>query len=490
MPNLKEQFVRMLSRKKVASPGELMSALGLPKGEFEELVASEERSGTISVLRKKRTVADATEEGEKDVREGFPEQKLILSINAKGSIKLADADAISLGASKRNGWVKISGGAIQLTDAGMKSLDSEYTPRALLKSLLASGDQKRNAEITESNLELLKVLEKRGLVRLRQHSEIASIALSGNLGAAQQAASGDPGISRLTRAALKENAWVGRKFKPYDVNADVEQINPARLHPVHKLLNRIRSIWIGMGFTEVDGPIIESAFWNFDALFSPQDHPTREMQDTFFLSNPNELDIEDIELLSRVKKMHVNGWREAWREEIAKKSLLRTHTTVVSARHIYKYGRKSPGSYPIKLFSIGKVFRNETIDYKHLAELFQFDGIIMGEGLTLSNLMHTLRNFYSNAGIDAEFRPSYFPFVEPGLEAYYYDDKLKDEIELCGGGIIRTEITKALGTKKRVLAWGGGLDRMLFNAIELDALSDLYRNNIGWLRNVKEIKPL
>jgi phenylalanyl-tRNA synthetase alpha subunit len=85
-------------------------------------------------------------------------------------------------------------------------------------------------------------------------------------------------------------------------------------------------------------------------------------------------------------------------------------------------------------------------------------------------------------------KPSYFPFVEPGLEVHYYDEKKDDIIELCGGGIIRKEITKAMGTNKTVLAWGAGLDRLMFNALGISTLTELYKNDIGWLRKRAELK--
>jgi phenylalanyl-tRNA synthetase alpha chain len=211
------------------------------------------------------------------------------------------------------------------------------------------------------------------------------------------------------------------------------------------------------------------------------------MQDTFFLSNPSELSIDDVELLGRVKRMHARAWKSRWSPLLAKKSLLRTHTTGVSARHINKFASEPESAYPIKLFSVGKIFRNEAIDYKHLAELYQLDGIVIGNGLNMANLIHTLKEFYSRLGIDVFLKPSYFPFVEPGLEVLYRDKKRNDTIELCGAGMIRGEITKAMGTDKTVLAWGMGLDRQLFNYVNMETLTELYKNNVGWLRQCNEV---
>ncbi|MEM0150058.1 MAG: hypothetical protein QXW10_04135, partial [Candidatus Micrarchaeaceae archaeon] len=211
-------------------------------------------------------------------------------------------------------------------------------------------------------------------------------------------------------------------------------------------------------------------------------------QDTFFLSNPKTIDIDDMEMLGRVRGMHRRAWKEKWSERLARQALLRTQTTSVSAHYMRKFANAIDASYPVKLFSIGRVFRNESIDYKHLSELHQTDGIVIGDKLALSNLIDTLRKFYGQVGLeDVKFRPSFFPFVEPGLEAYYHDEQLDDNIELCGAGIIRREITKAMGLNKSVLAWGIGLDRILMRYLGIDRISEIYENNVGWLRKRKEL---
>jgi len=137
------------------------------------------------------------------------------------------------------------------------------------------------------------------------------------------------------------------------------------------------------------------------------------------------------------------------------------------------------------------VFRNESTDYKHLAELHQYDGIIVGDNLTLANLIDTLKKFYTKLGLDNfKFRPSYFPFTEPSLEAFYYDEEHGDYIELAGGGIIRKEIIKAMGINKTVLAWGGGVDRLMISnkIFGLDSIATLFKNDIGWLRTRGNLK--
>ena len=172
----------------------------------------------------------------------------------------------------------------------------------------------------------------------------------------------------------------------------------------------------------------------------------------------------------------------------ARQMVLRTHTTSVSSRYAYNIMNaisKDQESYqlPIKLFSIGRVFRNEAIDYRHLADLYQMDGLIIGKDLTMSNLFDTLKKVYDYAGIEIRFKPSYFPFVEPGAE---FQAKLSDRdewIEMGGAGLLREEITGVKRSKISALAWGAGLERILLvKDPTLTSITELYNNGLGWLR--------
>lgn len=425
--------------------------------------------------------------------EGFPEQALLAELG-KGPKKLdGSINGIALAWVKRNGWADISDGKLHITEKGRKALGSRYEQESVLKLLLSKIGSNGNNVAYVSDEEMagiektLKELEHRKLLLIKPKSRIASISIT-DIGmemlSREKTASG---IGQLTRDIIKSRAWTESGFRPYDVEAPVAEAYPARRHPMKEFMELVRRMWVSQGFIETAGPMIESSFWNFDALFSPQDHPTREMQDTFFLSNPEILGIAEKELLKRVARMHKKGWN-SWNEDISFQPVLRTHTTSVSAHNIKEYGNSSVLEYPIKLFSIGKVFRNESIDYKHLAELHQLDGIVIGRGLGVADLKGTLEQFYKGLGFKVKFKPSYFPFVEPGLEASYYDEEHGDWIELCGGGIIRKEITKALGTDMRVIAWGAGLDRLMFKYLGINSLSELYKNDIGWLRKRKPIK--
>jgi len=483
------RILNLLKARKAADIDSIMQRSRLGKDTALWALENLASKGLVSIEREHEHVPRLTEEG-KGYLNGFPEERLAVKVSKLGG--KADAakisDQIGITWAKRNGWIKLEGNQLILTDSGkeMAAGRKGYPNRELLDQISKMRTLPKG--MFEKNKDELNELSKRNLIEITEHGVITSIKLT-EKGRTTPADAGEEGIGALTRDMITKGAWKRERFRKYDINAPAEDVYPARLHPLHEFLDIIRSIWLNMGFTEVSGPIIESAFWNFDALFSPQDHPTRDMQDTFFLKNPSEISVEDIALMRRVKRMHTTGWKDKWREEVAKQAILRTHTTSVSARSINKFATADEKSYPLKFFSIGRTFRNESVDYKHLAEFYMVDGIIIGNNLTLSNLIHTLKQFYAQLGMaDLLFRPAYFPFVEPGLEIYYYDKGKNDSIELGGAGIIRKEITKAMGTNKTVLAWGPGLDRLMFNSLGIASISELYRNDVGWLRRRKELR--
>ena len=247
-----------------------------------------------------------------------------------------------------------------------------------------------------------------------------------------------------------------------------------------------------MGFKEMEGPIVTTAFWNFDALFVPQDHPARDMQDTLFVKKPAYGKLKNKVLVKHVKATHEDGWTTKskgwggkWDEDVAKRILLRTHTTVLSSLTLAKLKKEN---LPAKFFAIGRCYRNETMDARHLFEFNQTEGIVVDENANLRHLMGYLREFANKMGFSKiRFRPSFFPFTEPSLEGDVYDPEEGRWIELIAAGIFRPEVVKPLlGKEIPVLAWGPGLDRMIMAAYRLKDIRDLYKNDVSQLRTIKE----
>ena len=253
-----------------------------------------------------------------------------------------------------------------------------------------------------------------------------------------------------------------------------------KTHPYQQLIDEMRQIFLEMGFTEIHGGIVQSAFWNFDALFQPQDHPAREMQDTFYLKEciplPNGWD--------RVRDMHEkggdtssSGWGGTWNRDKAEQCVLRTHTTSISIQHLALH--KQP---PVKAFCLNRVYRRETIDPTHTPEFEQLEGIVMDEGVGFRHLLGFLKEFYGRMGFEGiRFRPGYFPYTEPSVEPEVFVDGL-GWVEMGGAGIFREEVTAPFNIKYPVLAWGLGVSRLAMLKLGLKDLRLLYRSDIGWIR--------
>ena len=263
-----------------------------------------------------------------------------------------------------------------------------------------------------------------------------------------------------------------------DVEADVPHVHAARIHPLKDTINEIRETFVHLGFTEINGNLSQSSFWNFDALFTPQDHPARELQDTFYLKDLNAKQLATPTQIKNVSNAHKKGWRYYWDIQEARKMVLRTHTTCVTIKHL---ADKKPDE--ARIFSLGRVFRNEKLSFKHLAEFNQVEGVVVGKHMTLRDLMGIQKEFYRKIGLTkVKFWPTFFPYTEPSLQSMVYNEKLGKWIELFGMGIFRPEVTKPLGITKPVLAWGGGIERIAMLKFGVDDVREFYNNNLSWLR--------
>ena len=291
-------------------------------------------------------------------------------------------------------------------------------------------------------------------------------------------------IGELTPEMLQKESWKGSQFKPFDVSLPAPIPFGGRKHPMQSLIERIRSVFLEMGFSEIEGNFVQSAGWNMDALFIPQSHPARTMQDTFYLSQPESIEIEEkfLDIWSRVHEYGHDtgskGWGGSFDKNESRKPLLRTHTTVNTIRHIAAYP-----DIPSRVFGIGRVFRQETIDRTHLPEFHQIEGIIHEPDASLPMLITTLKTFYSKMGYpDVRVRPAYFPYTEPSAEV---DILWRGEwLELGGSGIFRPEVTEPLGTEWPVCAWGMGLERLAMLILDLDDIRQLYQPDLEKLREM------
>jgi len=295
----------------------------------------------------------------------------------------------------------------------------------------------------------------------------------------------------LTADMINTGSWKKTTFKPYNFNAKGIRPDSGYLHPLMKTRSVYRQILLELGFNEMPtNQFVESSFWNFDALFQPQMHPARDAHDTFFISDPAECDESKIpkDYLEIVKNTHQDGgntgsegYRYDWKLSEAKKNLLRTHTTAVSARMLYKLANQPGGFKPMKYFSIDRVFRNETLDATHLAEFHQVEGVIIDYDISLANLIAMLEAFFMKLGITKlRFKPAYNPYTEPSMEVFSYHEGLKKWVEIGNSGMFRPEMLEPMGLPKNVnaIAWGLSLERPVMIKYGYNNIRDLCGNKI------------
>ncbi|KAJ1834342.1 Phenylalanyl-tRNA synthetase, beta subunit, cytoplasmic [Coemansia sp. RSA 2711] len=266
----------------------------------------------------------------------------------------------------------------------------------------------------------------------------------------------------LTLEMLQSGAWKSSEFKKF--NFDSLGVNAAggHLHPLMKVREEFRQVFFETGFEEMPtNNFVESSFWNFDALFVPQQHPARKLQDTFFLIDPVHANALP-DFWERVKDVHEKGgygsigYRYNWSEEEAKTLVLRTHTTAITAHMLHKLAQ---GPYrPAKYFSIDRVYRNEAVDATHLAEFHQVEGVIADKNMSLGSLIAFLDMFFKKMGMsNLRFKPTYNPYTEPSMEIFSYHEGLGRWLEIGNSGMFRPEMLRSLGLEEGVQVAGFGL---------------------------------
>ncbi len=439
----------------------------------------------VNVEEKVQKFVFLNDEGKDYLNSGLPERQILNLIKAKNISeiglddlnKIINENNLKVNVNLTIGWLRKKK---HITFKDKVIIFSDFAVRddeILLKCL----DGKDLNTLSDPERKSYEILNGRKILNNKETKEIFASLTDEGRKIKENIAELKEQISQLTPEMIAKKSWTGAEFRKYDVNVFVEPQYPVKFHPLTNLINNIRQIFMELGFKEMQGNLIEPTFWDFDALFQPQDHPARDMQDTFYLKNFKGEIYGFEKFKGAIKEAHEKGWKYKWNEEEAKKFILRTHTTAVSAHYLTTLKKHD---LPAKIFTIGKVFRNETIDFKHLPEFYQVEGIIVGEDVNFRNLLGILKNFYNSLGFEKiRFRPGYFPYTEMSVEPEIYLESKGQWMELGGAGIFRPEVVKPLlGFECPVLAWGLGLDRIAALRLNLSDIRDLYISDIDWLR--------
>lgn len=488
------EILKLLYKIEEGRPSELSSTGAVKEEAVMRIAFSLEEKDLAEVEKNIETIYSLGEEGKILLKKGFPEDRIIelVSEDVKSIRELSknlpkDILEIGLGWIKRKDLGYIENGKIKLTDKGDEWLQRDRIDYRILE-LLEDTDMGKE-EILERvgcDAEILDELKQRDQAIKEEEETSYRIEITERgKEVIEEGIEEENKIRDLTSEDIRSERWKKKSFMEYDVTKPVSEKFPGKKHPYQHLMDEMRRVFRDMGFKEIKGDTIESGFWNFDALFQPQDHPAREMQDTLYLNKPEVLELPEEELVERVKKMHKEGgninsegWGGEWNKELAKMAVLRTHTTATTIRYLWK----NPNP-PVKVFSIDRAYRRETVDATHLPQFYQLDGVVMDKDLSFKNLLGFLAEFYSRMGFeDIRFRPGYFPYTEPSVEPEVYIEDLNEWIELGGAGVFRKEVTEPLGIDYPVLAWGLGIGRLAMIKLGLNDLRKLYESDIDWLR--------
>lgn len=428
-------------------------------------LAADELITTIPVTENKW---ELTEEGEHVMLNGSHEAAVYYAVPSNG---ISQAEIMQLVPYAKIGFSKaLAGGWIEIDKSGGAPIVRKKV------DIIEDVIQERLKDIDNIPPKLKTEYKKRKLLR---EVVIKSILLEKG---PHFATTIEKHEADLTADLLVNEAWKEKKFKPYNFAALGSPIDSGHLHPLLKVRSEFRKIFIEMGFSEMPtNNYVENSFWNFDALFQPQQHPARDAHDTFFVSDPKSSKNFPMDYLEEVKNVHSRGgygsqgYGYDWKIEEAEKNLLRTHTTAVSARMLYKLIKE--GNFkPAKYFSIDRVFRNETLDATHLAEFHQIEGLVVDRHLTLGHLIGTIHQFFNKMGItQLRFKPAYNPYTEPSMEVFCYHEGLGKWIEIGNSGMFRPEMLLPMGFPEdvRVIAWGLSLERPTMIKYGLNNIRDL-----------------
>jgi phenylalanyl-tRNA synthetase alpha chain len=480
---IEQSILRSLSDNDHVRVDSLVAATGLSIDQIRRGVEWLKFKNLISIKESSTQRIFLAPGGITAAKNGLPERRLVNSLK-EGKVTIAEVIAFgaitneeinaAIAGARRNQWIQLVEGKMAPTPFSAKQ-----SPEEGFLEKVKGGEQ--ITKLTEEEKHVLEQLKKRpNYIEIKEEKE-SIISLTD---AARQII---PMLNRqeksergLTSELITTGRWKETNFSALDVEAAAPVIFPGRHHPLNDIVEEIKEIFISFGFSEIEGPMIQSGFWNFDALFTPQDHPARDMQDTFYISGKKQTISASKEQISKVSRMHKQRWNGEWKVQEAQRLVLRTHTTPVTIQHLANI-KPDVGRF----FSVGRVFRNEKLSYKHLVEFHQVEGVATAQDASLRDLMGLQKEFYSKMGIKrVKFWPTFFPYTEPSLQSMVYNEKLEKWVELFGMGIFRPEVTKPLGIKNPVLAWGGGLERIAMLRFGLDDVRELYGNKLAWLRSV------
>lgn len=397
---------------------------------------------------------------------------------------------------KKAGIVEIRQGGIVFPLEGTDV--SEFTARQRILDKVAQAGICQQTDFDQEDWSLIEAGSRKrgkskGLFRITEKvDKQLTLTGEGQTVAALILAEGLTGeeISQLTPQMLKDGSWKKGSFRAYNIEGRFPRIVVGKKNPYRTFLDFVKRKLIALGFEEMCGSLVESEFWNMDALYMPQFHPARAIHDAYYLKEPTHCREIQEPNYSNVAETHTNGgdtgskgWRYDFDKERAKRLMLRSQGTALSVRQLAN-APKIPGKY----FAIARCFRYDAVDNTHAPDFFQVEGIVLGEEINFRHLLGLLKLFALEIAHSQEMRfaSDYYPFTEPSVEIQMKHPDL-GWVELGGAGIFRPEVTQPHGIDVPVIAWGLGLDRMAMVALGIQDIRELFSVDLEVVRT-KRVK--
>jgi len=450
--------------------------------------------------RKTRVVYEITDYGRSQKTEGTDEERILALLKDKGPLKMPEI-ASALGLENKD----VGSAYGQMAKEGLLAMDGEKnvsaakadpSPRMkLIRELLETGAAE--GSIDESSLDPVRlealsgISKKRGAsascFKVAEREDVSWVLSPSGVQVKQvleaQGVTGEE-IGTLTPEILASGAWKTQAMREYNINSPATRVLLGRRNPYGEYLQWVKDKLASLGFEEFDGPLVETEFWNGDALFMPQFHSARDIHDVYYVKNPSHAREIEQPWLDNIAAVHEHGgdtasrgWGYDFDRDFTRRLVLRSQGTVLSAKQLRN--AKIPGKY----FGIARCFRYDQVDATHGADFYQTEGIMLGEDVNLRTLLGLLKMFAEEvAGAEeVKYVPGYFPFTEPSIEVHIKHPVL-GWFELGGSGIFRPEVTESMGIDVPVLAWGLGIDRMALMHLGLNDLRELFSQNIENVR--------
>ncbi|MCR5763971.1 MAG: phenylalanine--tRNA ligase subunit alpha [Treponema sp.] len=491
------------SLKDILTSDRLVKELGYKEGHANQAFSWLTGKNLISEeSRTPHVYYELTDFGKVVAKNGSAEERIIVYLKENGPKLLPE---IAAGLALENKDIGSAFGA--LSKEGVLKMNAEkkaeYTgapiPRRIeiskgliQKALSVENNQLESTSLSKEELDVMSGLtKKRGVSETPFRTierETVAYKLSGMfdqvVDALKKAGITGEEIGEITPSMLSSGDWKKGTFRGYNISIPPARIIPGRTNPYVQFLESVKDKLCSLGFEEFDGPLVETEFWNGDALFMPQFHAARDIHDVYRIKTPTHAKSIEEPYLSNVREVHQNGgnsgsrgWNYQFDNEFTRRLIMRSQGTVLSAHQLHT--AKIPGKY----FGIARCFRYDKVDATHLSDFYQTEGIVLGENVNLRTLLGFLRMFAVEiaGATEVKYVPGYFPFTEPSIEVHIKHPKL-GWFELGGSGIFRPEVTKAMGIDVPVAAWGIGIDRMALMALGLNDLRELFCEDIERVR--------